>query len=492
MNNKTHFALAAAAAAVGFIGLSFAGHEKGTTSDFWSYPSQNPTADDAVAALTPQDIDLAICLDTSGSMDGLIESAKQRLWALVNDLAKAEPAPKLRVSLLTYGSPDFGADNGWVRTVLPLTTDLDMVSMRLFELRTNGGDEYVARVADAAAKQLRWSQAPGALKMIVVAGNESAEQDPVLTLKQAVGGAADMGIIVHSLYCRQGGAMPQMARNPIPAQSANTVPVAQVGSAQSGAGNQAINSQVVSSVNSVGPVAASSPPVVMVLDELALGWKKVATLAGGAFAMIDQDSGIVVIETPFDADLVKLSTDINDTYIAYGENSRWNASNQVAQDANAASLNSENAAARAMTKGGQLYFCSWDLIDALDSGQLEVSKLDANLMAEELRLLSAEALGEMIEKKRAERKRIQGEIEALGVKRAAFLEAKRAELSADESEAFDSVLRKAFRENAIKKGFQFPAPVKVEAEPAVEVEPVEEVPVQILFDVPLGETLEGC
>ena len=75
-----------------------------------------------------RDIDLALCLDTSNSMDGLIDSARQRLWALVNELALAEPTPRLRVALLTYGSPGFGEDNGWVRTQVPLTDDLDMVS----------------------------------------------------------------------------------------------------------------------------------------------------------------------------------------------------------------------------------------------------------------------------------------------------------------------------------------------------------------------------
>ncbi|MFT4709821.1 MAG: hypothetical protein ACI9D0_002071 [Bacteroidia bacterium] len=483
-NKTTHFSLAALAVSATLISLSFAEHEKEGTAEFWSYPSSeaNPAANDilAQAALTPGAIDLAICLDTSGSMDGLIESAKQRLWALVNDLAKAEPAPKLRVALLTYGSPDYGADNGWVKTVLPLTTDLDMVSMQLFALQTNGGDEYVARVADAAAKQLSWSEQPGALKMVVVAGNESAEQDPVLTLKQAVGGAAEQGIIVHSLYCRQGGAPQGLARNATPVQTTGAGQLAAV------QGQGGINSLV---VNAVGPVAMSTPPVVVPLDEIARGWKKVATLAGGAFAVIDQDSGIIVMETPFDESLVKLSTDINETYIAYGENSRWNVSNQAAQDANAVNMNLENAASRAMTKGGKLYMCSWDLIDALGTGQLEIGKIDSNLLAEELRLLSADALTKLIDSKRADRTRIQGEIAALGLKREAFLSMKRAELSADESEAFDSVLRKAFRDKATAKGFKFPAPAKAAK---LEMEPAEAVPAEVIFDVTLGDVLEGC
>ncbi|MFT5081533.1 MAG: hypothetical protein ACI84E_002196, partial [Planctomycetota bacterium] len=99
------------------------------------------------------------------------------------------------------------------------------------------------------------------------------------------------------------------------------------------------------------------------------------------------------------------------------------------------------------------------------------------------------ALTKLIDSKRADRTRIQGEIAALGLKREAFLSMKRAELSADESEAFDSVLRKAFRDKATAKGFKFPAPAKAAK---LEMEPAEAVPAEVIFDVTLGDVLEGC
>ncbi len=51
--------------------------------------------DSPPVCVQPRTIDLAICLDTSGSMSGLIEAAKQKLWAIVNDLALVEPTPRL-------------------------------------------------------------------------------------------------------------------------------------------------------------------------------------------------------------------------------------------------------------------------------------------------------------------------------------------------------------------------------------------------------------
>ena len=128
-------------------------------------------AADAPDPAEPRMVELAICLDTSGSMDGLIGAAKQKLWAIVNDLALAEPTPALEVALLTFGNDGHDAEAGWVAVQTPFTSDLDLVSQRLFELTTNGGSEYVGRVLQAA-HGLTWSPSDDTLKLVIVAGNE--------------------------------------------------------------------------------------------------------------------------------------------------------------------------------------------------------------------------------------------------------------------------------------------------------------------------------
>ena len=129
-----------------------------------------------------RDVDLVIALDVSSSMDGLIESAKQRLWDITNELAQARPVPALRVAILSYGRPSYGEQSGYVRVDLPFTADLDAVNATLFAFQTDGGDEYVARAIQTSLDKLQWSQHPDALQVVFVAGNESAEQDPQLTL----------------------------------------------------------------------------------------------------------------------------------------------------------------------------------------------------------------------------------------------------------------------------------------------------------------------
>src|SRR5262245_35887539 len=140
-------------------------------------------------------IDLVLCLDVSGSMNGLIDSAKLRLWDIVNELARLKPTPNLRVALYSYGATAYPADKGWVRKDVDLTEDLDDVYKSLNALRTGGGDEYVARVTKTALDDLKWSDDKGALKFMFVAGNEPVDQDKVVSLHDVAANAKKAGVI---------------------------------------------------------------------------------------------------------------------------------------------------------------------------------------------------------------------------------------------------------------------------------------------------------
>src|SRR4051812_39565869 len=91
-------------------------------------------------------VQIALLLDTSNSMDGLIEQAKSQLWSVVNEFIRARrgdgrPAA-IEVALYEYGNDNLSPQEGFVRLVLPMTDDLDAVSERLFALRTRGGQEF--------------------------------------------------------------------------------------------------------------------------------------------------------------------------------------------------------------------------------------------------------------------------------------------------------------------------------------------------------------
>ena len=87
-------------------------------------------------------IQMAILLDTSSSMDGLIDQAKSQLWKIVNELALSKKngiSPKLEVALYEYGNDNLPKSKGFIRLVSPLTTDLDLISEKLFSLTTYSG-----------------------------------------------------------------------------------------------------------------------------------------------------------------------------------------------------------------------------------------------------------------------------------------------------------------------------------------------------------------
>jgi len=102
-----------------------------------------------VAEKTPTPkVQVAILLDNSGSMSGLINQARSELWKIVNEFATAKQdgvAPDLEVALYHYGSPP-------AKQLVPLTDDLDKVSEAMFGIGIGGGSEYCGQAIDIASK----------------------------------------------------------------------------------------------------------------------------------------------------------------------------------------------------------------------------------------------------------------------------------------------------------------------------------------------------
>ena len=147
-------------------------------------------------------IQLAILLDTSSSMDGLISQTREQLWKIVNTFATAKKdgkKPRFELALYEYGNDRLSREGNFIRMVSPLTTNLDKVSEELFKLKTNGGDEYCGAVIGKAVEQLEWSKTKGDLKLIYIAGNEPFTQGPV-NYAVAVKNAIEHGIVVNTIH----------------------------------------------------------------------------------------------------------------------------------------------------------------------------------------------------------------------------------------------------------------------------------------------------
>lgn len=352
------------------------------------------TSADKSARPGERPVDLVICLDTSNSMDGLIGSAKEKIWDIVNELAAAQPKPHLRVGLYAYGTPSFGVQNGFVHKVVDLSDDLDKVFTELTALTTSGGEEYCARVISKADHDQSWADGKS-LKILVLAGNEPVTQDKELNVFDTAKHAISRGIIINTIYC--------------------------------------------------GPAT----------NRDAGDWRKLASTADGQFAAIDQ-AGTVVISTPFDQKLAELSGAINDTYVAYGKGGYRGQHMQMAADYLSRQQSFSNLASRAMAKAsGQYRNSGWDLLDASNEQNFDLSKIKNEDLPAEMRKMSVDERKTYICEKMKKRLEIQNQITVLNAQRTKYIQDELKKTGKNSDKAFDTAMLKALREQAERNGFTF-------------------------------------
>lgn len=362
--------------------------------------AKNPAVQEKSTSGTAK-IQLAILLDTSGSMNGLINQARTQLWKIVNELATAKRnglRPELNVALYEYGKSSIPKSQGYLRQIVPLTDDLDKISEELFALKTNGGNEYCGQVIQAATNGLKWSKSEEDLKLIFICGNEPFNQGSV-DYKAACAAAINKGITVNTIFC--------------------------------------------------GPKAQG----------IRTFWLQGATLADGSFTHIDQNRAVAVVRTPFDQKLAALSGKINKTYVAFGraEERKRRALRQVVQDKKAAAAAPAAAASRASFKGKAAYKASaWDLVDAIKDGKIKLKDVKTELLPKEMQKMSLAEKEAYLKKKAAERKAIRAEIQKLSTQRSKFIaEQRKKEAEKSKTAALDEAVIKTIRDQAAKKKFEF-------------------------------------
>ncbi len=340
-----------------------------------------------------QFIRVALLLDTSNSMDGLIDQAKAQLWEIVNELSYAKcknKRPNLEIALYEYGNDNLNSRNGYIRKILGFTNDLDDVSKELFSLTTNGGSEYCGTVIQASLRELDWGNNADDLKMIFIAGNEPFTQGKI-NYKDAAANAKEHDVIVNTIFC--------------------------------GDYNHGVSSM----------------------------WKDGAQLTHGDYMSINHNQETVFIDSPFDDIILQLNIRLNNTYIPYGQQGGRKVAMQKEQDNNASGYSKANAVSRTVTKGSHLYKnSSWDLVDAEEEiVGFSFDDLKDKDLPENLKGKSASEIKTYVEKQRKERKRIQDEISILNKKRREYIASNKKEAS----NGLESVMIKALKKQAEKKEY---------------------------------------
>ena len=337
-------------------------------------------------------IKVALLLDTSNSMDGLIDQAKAQLWEIVNELSYAKcrnDRPKLQIALYEYGNDNLSSRDNYIRKILGFTEDLDDVSKELFSLTTNGGSEYCGAVIQESLNKLDWGNENDDLKMVFIAGNEPFNQGTI-NYKDVAMAAKEDGIVVNTIFC---------------------------GDYQHG------------------------------IDSY---WKDGAQLTYGDYMAINQNQQTVYVPSPYDDVIIQLNIKLNNTYVPYGSRGEMKKAMQNEQDSNAEEYSKENAVSRTVSKGSHLYTNStWDLVDAEKEADFSYDKLKNDELPQELKGKSTSEIKKYLDTKRSEREAIQNEIKELNEQRRKYI----SENSKQTDNGLENAMVQAIKKQAEKKNY---------------------------------------
>lgn len=341
-------------------------------------------------------VQLVILFDTSNSMDGLLNQAKARIWAIVNEASTItyQGAPiTLEIAMYDYGNSTIPLTQNYIRKQLDFSTDLDLVSEKLFGLRTLGGEEFCSAAIDAAIKQLNWSSSPNDLKLIYIAGNESFKQGPIST-QLACSVAVQKQVLVSTIFC--------------------------------GERLQGIN----------------------------LGWKEGADCAKGDYFNIDANLVVAQIETPYDDQIIEQNRLLNDTYIGYGSVAIESKSKQLSQDANAVVVSKTAQTERYLVKSKSNYKNEkWDIVDAYKADSTKIETIKVEDLPAEMKAMSAAQRNVYVQQKSEERSAVQKEMARLEAQRRTYIVSEKAKMSGTQADDFGTAVATSLRNKANTLGF---------------------------------------
>jgi hypothetical protein len=339
----------------------------------------------------PPRAEVVFVLDTTGSMGGLLEGAKKKIWAIAKEVLNGTPKPDLRVGLVAYR--DKG--DAYVTQVTDLTADLDKIYEVLLGFQAQGGGdgpENVRQALNDALTRISWSKDRAAFKVMFLVGDAPPHLDyaDVPTIEELCQAAVKADIVINAVRC--------------------------------------------------GPD-----------EQTGRIWQEIASKSEGTFVSIDQGGGVVAVATPYDKELGELSDRMGRTVVAFGdEKARREVERKEALAATAPEPAKADRAA-AKTAGGRLY--EEDLVDAVREGRKKLEDLKPEELPAELKDKTPEERKAWLDAKAKERAELQAKVLELTKKRDAFIAEELAKRG--EKDGFDAVVKAALRKQAAKKGIEY-------------------------------------
>jgi hypothetical protein len=340
---------------------------------------------------TRPEVEVVFCLDTTGSMGGLIEGAKQKIWAIANRIILGEPSPLLRIGLVGYR--DIG--DAYVTKVFPLEDDLDSVFENLMSFQAAGGGdtpEHVNKALNDAVREIKWSEKGSTLKLIFLVGDCPPHTDysDGYDFRKTCAEAVMKDIIINTVQC---GNYPETAKY----------------------------------------------------------WRMIARLSEGSYSAIAQSGGMEIIETPMDAELSRLSLMLEDTIVPFG--SKEERSKYSSRKEKVAGMPSPAAAERAVYKADEHGAGPLDLVDCLKNGSVKLENIKDQELPEQMKGMTLEEKKIYLAEKEAEREKIKDRIRELSGKRSAYIAEQLKKMP--EEESFDEVVLEHIKEQAADKGIKY-------------------------------------
>lgn len=347
-------------------------------------------------------IEVVFVLDTTGSMSGLIEAAKEKIWSIASSLAQAQSAPEIRMGLVAYR--DRGDD--YVTQVTGLSSDLDSLYATLMDYRADGGGdtpESVNKALNDTLHKIAWSRDQNTYQAIFLVGDAPPHMDyqDEPQYPRIIAEAKRRGIVVNAI---QAGAAPTTSRE----------------------------------------------------------WQKIAALGAGEYFQVDASGSAVAIATPYDRRLATLSKELDATRLYYGDSktraekqSKLSATRKLHESASVESR-ARRAVFNTSGSGEANLLGGNELVDDISSGRVDLDSIKPEELPEPLQALAPAVAKDMIREKATQRQKLQTEIRELSQKRSDFLK-KKVDEGGGAAASLDDRIYGAVREQAAAKGFRYEA-----------------------------------
>jgi Mg-chelatase subunit ChlD len=350
-------------------------------------------ADEPAQPAKKPKVEVVFVLDTTGSMGGLIEGAKRKIWAICNQIANGKPTPELKVGLVAFR--DKG--DAYITKVYDLNDDLDTIYAHLKEFKAQGGGdipESVNQALDDAVTKIKWSTDKDTLRIIFLVGDAPPHMDYTDDVKYPVTckKACEKAIIINTVQC----------------------------------GNDA---------------------------ECTRYWKDICKLAEGSYVQIPQDGGVQpVVSTPFDKRLTEINSELAKSTLVYGDKEKK--ADGAAKNQAAERLAPAEAAPRAAYQAKNRQASAYDLLDCVKQGKVKLEDVKKDELPEVMQKMTLAEQTKFLEDLGAKREALLKEAVDLDKKRTQYIADEQAKKT-EKKDSFDDQVLDILRKQARGKKIEY-------------------------------------